>query len=210
MSQSRHFFVGIAGNIGVGKTTLTQIVAEHFHWSPVYESVIDNPYLDDFYANMNRWSFHLQVYFLAKRFQSHHEIHQGNYSIVQDRTIYEDVEIFAYNLHQMGNMSDRDYQNYREVFRGMIPFLRKPDLIIYLQASTDTLMSRIKKRGRSYEKRISPEYLHQLNIAYERWIKRIRSDIPVHVVNADQLDMLSDDAQLNALLKTIASRYHRE
>jgi deoxyadenosine/deoxycytidine kinase len=204
MSQSSHYFIGIAGNIGVGKTTLTEIIADHFKWTPYFESVVDNPYLTDFYDNMTRWSFHLQVYFLAKRFQSHHEIHKGGQSIVQDRTIYEDVEIFAYNLHKMGNMSDRDYHNYRELFKGMIPFLRKPDLLVYLQASTDTLISRIRKRGRDYERRISPEYLHQLNIAYERWIKKISREVPVHRVNADKFDMLTDQAQLDILLDTIA------
>ena len=203
MSQTSHYFIGIAGNIGVGKTTLTEIIADHFNWTPYYESVIDNPYLTDFYDNMSRWSFHLQVYFLAKRLQSHHEIHHGGHSIVQDRTIYEDVEIFAYNLHQIGNMSDRDYRNYRELFKGMVPFLRKPDLLVYLQASTDTLISRIRQRGRDYEKRISPEYLHQLNIAYERWIKTISSEVPVHIVNADTFDMHTDRAQLDALLDTI-------
>ena len=164
-------FVGIAGNIGAGKTTLTDIIAEKFGWKPFYEKVIDNPYLTDFYGNMRRWSFNLQVHFLSNRFKTHKEMEESGYSCVQERTIYEDVEIFAYNLQEMGNMSKRDYENYLELFSIMTSYLKKPDLIIYLKASTDTLLSRIRHRGRDFEKSIKPEYLHMLNVAYEHWIE---------------------------------------
>ena len=163
-------FVCIAGNIGVGKTTFTDILAKHFGWKEFYESVADNPYLNDFYKDMHRWSFNLQVYFLHHRFSDHIEIMHTKKGVIQDRTIYEDVEIFARNLHQMRYMTDRDWQTYKELFKNMTQFLRKPDLIIYLRASTDTLLSRIKNRNRDFEKDISPEYLHSLNILYDRWI----------------------------------------
>ncbi|MCF7803040.1 MAG: deoxynucleoside kinase [Candidatus Marinimicrobia bacterium] len=205
MTEQSTYFVGIAGNIGVGKTTLTDIIADRFGWKPFYESVIDNPYLDDFYANMRRWSFNLQVYFLSKRFETHKRMTEGDFSAVQDRTIYEDVEIFAYNLHQMGNMTTRDYQNYRDLFGIMTEYLKKPDLIIYLKASTDTLISRIRRRGREFEKRISPEYLHQLNVAYERWIKNAKDDIPIHIVDADNFNVFEDTKKVNQLMQVIES-----
>lgn len=203
MSEQQTYFVGIAGNIGVGKTTLTKLIADRFNWEPFFESVIDNPYLDDFYTDMERWSFNLQVYFLSKRFQTHREMIQGDYSAVQDRTIYEDAEIFAFNLHQMGKMNRRDYENYRELFTVMTSFLREPDLIIYLRASTDTLISRIRQRGREYERSISPEYLHQLNVAYERWIKRAGETMNIHIVDADNFNVFEDRAKTDALMGTI-------
>jgi len=205
MAGNRTYFVGIAGNIGVGKTTLTRLIADRFQWRPYFESVIDNPYLDDFYSDMERWSFNLQVYFLSKRFQTHREMTESDHSAVQDRTIYEDAEIFAFNLHQMGKMSKRDYENYQELFRVMTSFLQEPDLIIYLRASTDTLISRIRSRGREYERTISPEYLHQLNVAYERWIKRAQETINVHVINADNFNIFQDTRQIETLLGTIRS-----
>ncbi|MBS1271052.1 MAG: Deoxyadenosine/deoxycytidine kinase [Candidatus Marinimicrobia bacterium] len=203
MSTERTYFVGIAGNIGVGKTTLTDMVAERFGWKPFYESVIDNPYLDDFYANMRRWSFNLQIYFLSKRFETHKRMTEGNFSAIQDRTIYEDVEIFAYNLHEMGNMTTRDYNNYRDLFKIMTSYLKEPDLIVYLRASTDTLISRIRKRGRDFEKRISPEYLHQLNVAYERWIKKSSEDLAIHTVDADNFNVFEDTKKVERLYQVI-------
>lgn len=182
------FFMAIAGNIGVGKTTLTQRIAEHFSLKPFYERVINNPYLDDFYKNMHRWSFNLQIYFLSYRFIDQRDISASKVPCVQDRSIYEDAEIFAYILHKQGYMSDRDYRNYRDLFYVMTDYLRKPDLILYLRASTWTLITRIRKRGREFEKSITIDYLHELNEAYERWIKSIESDIPVVVVDADKVD----------------------
>jgi deoxyadenosine/deoxycytidine kinase len=163
------FFVGIAGNIGVGKTTMTRELAKELSWKAYYEPVINNPYLDDFYKNMPRWAFHLQVYFLSKRFQSQLEISESNSSCIQDRTIYEDVEIFARTLHEQGSMDERDYQNYRDFFGIMVSHLRPPDLILYLRADVDTLMERIRYRGRGYETTIRRDYLDALNQAYDRW-----------------------------------------
>ena len=162
--KTAHPFIGLAGNIGVGKTTFTHQIAERQGWKPFYESVSNNPYLSDFYGDMKRWSFNLQIYFLHKRFEMHQFMSRSRGGVIQDRTIYEDVEIFAKNLHEMENMSDRDWENYSGLFSAMASFLIKPDLIVYLRASTDTLLSRIKTRGRDYEQTINPEYLHSLNI----------------------------------------------
>lgn len=195
-------FIGIAGNIGVGKTTFTEIVAERQRWHPFYESVMDNPYLSDFYGNMKRWSFNLQIYFLHHRFRNHVKMSQQNNGVIQDRTIYEDVEIFANNLHLMGNIDDRDWENYRNLFKVMISFLRKPDLIIYLKASTDTLLTRIKNRDRSYEKTISPEYLHTLNVSYDKWIESI-NDIPVLVIDTNNFNIFKDKEKLDGIIKEV-------
>ena len=197
------YFVGVAGNIGAGKTTLTDIIAERFNWKPYYEMVIDNPYLSDFYGDMRRWSFNLQVFFLSNRFKTHKEMEDSGFSCVQDRTIYEDVEIFAYNLWDMGNMSQRDYDNYRELFMIMTSYLKKPDLIIYLKASTDTLLSRIRKRGRDFEKSIKPEYLHMLNIAYDHWIERAQKEQKIYVIESDNINVLTDHDKVQHILDTI-------
>jgi len=182
------FFMAIAGNIGVGKTTLTRKIAERFDLYPYFERVINNPYLSDFYDNMNRWSFHLQIYFLSQRFIDQKTISESKVPCIQDRSIYEDVEIFAYVLHKQKYLSDRDYENYCALFKVMTDYLRKPDLILYIRASTWTLVTRIRKRGRDFEKTITVDYLHELNEAYERWIKRIKEDIPVLVIDGDSLD----------------------
>ena len=197
------YFVGVAGNIGAGKTTLTDIIAERFNWKPYYEMVIDNPYLSDFYGDMRRWSFNLQIFFLSNRFNTHKEMEESGFSCVQDRTIYEDVEIFAFNLWEMGNMSQRDYDNYRELFSIMTSYLKKPDLIVYLKASTDTLLSRIRKRGREFEKTISPEYLHMLNIAYEHWIERAQKEQNIYVIESDNINVLTDHDKVQHILDTI-------
>ncbi len=196
-------FIGIAGNIGVGKTTFTDIIAEHNGWHPFYESVMDNPYLSDFYSDMKRWSFNLQIYFLHHRFRNHVKMSQYPKGVIQDRTIYEDVEIFAKNLHAMGNMNDRDWENYRNLFKVMISFLRKPDLIIYLKASTDTLLTRIKNRNRSYENTIDPEYLHTLNVSYNKWITSIK-DMPVLTVDTNNFNIFHDKSELDNIIKQIS------
>ena len=200
--MSDNSFVGIAGNIGVGKPTLTEIIAKNFGWREFYESVADNPYLDDFYRDMHRWSFNLQVYFLHHRFAGQIEIMSSKKGVIQDRTIYEDVEIFARNLHQMKYMTDRDWQTYKDLFKNMAQFLRKPDLIIYLRASTDTLLSRIKNRDRDFEKDISPEYLHSLNISYDRWIKNC-SDHKVLIIESDGFNIFNDNGRLQEILTQI-------
>ena len=197
-------FVGIAGNIGVGKTTFTEIVAKHFGWREFYESVADNPYLDDFYRDMHRWSFNLQIYFLHHRFAGQIDIMTSEKGVIQDRTIYEDVEIFARNLHDMNFMMDRDWSTYQNLFSNMAQFLRKPDLIIYLKASTDTLLSRIKNRDRDFERDISPEYLHSLNISYDKWIDSC-NDHEVLTINSDGFNIFEDKNELLDILGQIGS-----
>ena len=203
--MKNHPFVGLAGNIGVGKTTFTEIVAKKMDWIPYYESVADNPYLIDFYRDMSRWSFNLQVYFLHKRFKTHHEMSMSNGGVIQDRTIYEDVEIFARNLQEMNFMDKRDWENYRGLFSIMTSYLRQPDLIIYLKASTDTLLSRIKNRSRDYEKTIDPEYLHTLNVAYNKWINNIKN-IPVLVIETDGFNIFDDKEKLTKILDEMQQR----
>ena len=195
--------IGIAGNIGVGKTTFTDLLAKRFGWKPFYESVIDNPYLSDFYGDMGRWSFHLQIYFLHHRFRTHVEMSEHPGGAVQDRTIYEDVEIFARNLFEMGHMSKRDWENYYNLFQIMTSFLQSPDLIIYLRASTDSLLSRIRSRDRDFERSIDPEYLHRLNIFYARWIERIQDTEPVLVVDTDGFNIFKDTDRLEDVITQI-------
>lgn len=163
--------IAIVGNIGAGKTTLTELLAKNYGWEPVYETTENNPYLEDFYRDMKRWSFNLQIYFLNSRFQQITEIQQSQKSIIQDRTIYEDAYIFAENLHDMGLMTSRDYENYRAIFDNITAFIRPPDLLIYLRASVPTLVNNIQRRGREYEIGIRLDYLSKLNEKYEKWIE---------------------------------------
>ena len=194
--------VAIAGNIGAGKTTLTTLLAKHYNWQPQFEDVVDNPYLDDFYRDMHRWSFNLQIYFLHHRFAGQIDIMSSEGGVIQDRTIYEDVEIFARNLHEMKFMTDRDWNTYQNLFKNMIRFLQKPDLIIYLKASTDTLLSRIRNRDRDFEREISPEYLHSLNISYDQWISRCK-DQKVLTINSDGFNIFTDKNGLQNILNQI-------
>ena len=163
--------IAIAGNIGCGKTTLTRMLAEHYGWQPRYESVSDNPYLEDFYADMERWSFNLQIYFLNRRFKEVVEISQTDDIIVQDRTIFEDACIFPPNLHDQGMMSDRDFNNYKDLFDLLMSLVKLPDLMIYIRSSISTLVSQIQKRGREYEQTMRLDYLQGLERRYEEWIK---------------------------------------
>lgn len=197
-------FIGVAGNIGVGKTTFTEIVSEKLGWKPYYESVNDNPYLSDFYGDMDRWSFHLQIYFLHHRFKTHKGMSNHNDGVIQDRTIYEDVEIFARNLNEMGFLNDRDWINYQDLFSIMTEYLRKPDLIVYLKASTDTLITRIRLRSRDYEKEIDPEYLHTLNVAYDKWIRGLK-DLPVMVVETDGFNIFDDIERRDSVIENLKS-----
>lgn len=162
--------IAIAGNIGSGKTTLTALLAKHYNWEARYEDADDNPYLNDFYDDMHRWSFNLQIYFLNSRFNQVEEIRRSGKKVIQDRTIYEDANIFAPNLHAMGLMSTRDFENYTALFRLMSAHLQAPDLLIYLRATVPTLVSQIQKRGREYENSIRLDYLRRLNERYEAWI----------------------------------------
>ena len=201
--------LGIAGNIGVGKTTLTEKLSQDLGFSAIYESVIDNPYLSDFYTNMSRWSFNLQIYFLYTRFEAQVRLLKSNDNFIQDRTIYEDKEIFAANLLELGHMSDRDFKTYCELFNAMLKFIKKPDLIIYLQANTDTLMSRIKNRKRDYESDISSEYIHSLNIYYDRWINKL-PDENVLIIKTDDFDIFNDTDFYDNIVNNIKSRIYGE
>ncbi|MDP6593012.1 MAG: deoxynucleoside kinase [Candidatus Marinimicrobia bacterium] len=201
--MSRQPFVSVAGNIAVGKTTLTTIIADRLSWRPFFESVEDNPYLSDFYGDMKRWSFHLQIYFLSKRFMTQREMASGNIPAVQDRTIYEDVEIFARSLYDMGNMSDRDWRSYKDLFYEMTSYLAKPALILYLKASTDTLMTRMKSRGRDYEKTVSPEYLHRLNMAYSRWVESAEDELNIVTVETDGFNVYEDEDGVEKILAKV-------
>ncbi len=163
--------IAISGNIGCGKTTLTRMLAEHYGWEPRFESVTNNPYLADFYDDMERWSFNLQIYFLNKRFKDVVEISQRDQVIIQDRTIFEDACIFAPNLHNQGKMSDRDFETYQDLFQLMMSLVNKPDLMIYIRSSISTLVGQIQKRGREYEQTIRLDYLQGLERLYEKWIE---------------------------------------
>lgn len=178
--------IAIAGNIGSGKTTLTKMLAKRFGWNPRFEPVDNNPYLDDFYADMNRWSFNLQVYFLNKRFKEVVEISKSEDTIIQDRTIFEDACIFAPNLHGMGMMSDRDFANYSDLFDLMISLVDLPDLMIYIRTSVPTLVSHIEKRGRDFEKTIRIDYLTGLNKRYESWINDYKGHLII--IDGDNID----------------------
>ena len=178
--------IGIAGNIGCGKTTLTRMLSEHYGWTPKYEAVTYNPYLEDYYKDIKRWSFNLEVYFLTQRFKDILEISHSDDVIIQDRTIFEGVYIFVANNKAMGNLSDRDYETYMELFRLMMSLVKAPDLLIYLKSSVPHLVSQIQKRGREYEKSIEIEYLEGLNKRYEKWIAEYPGK--VLVIDADGLD----------------------
>ncbi len=204
----RKFFVAIAGNIGSGKSSLTRLLSEEFGWSPFDESVADNPYLHDFYADMKRWSFNLQVYFLSNRFRSHKATSGGPKSVVLDRIIYEDAEIFARNLFEMGNMEERDYRNYVALYDVMTEYLRPPDLLIYLRAGVDTLLKQIALRGRDFEQSIRREYLEQLNTHYERWIREYRMG-PVLIVESDSLDFVNRPDDLRTVVRMIEAKLRR-
>ncbi|GAB5490662.1 MAG: deoxynucleoside kinase [Phototrophicaceae bacterium] len=187
MGHPSHQFIGIAGNIGVGKSTLTGMLAERFNWKPFYEANAENPYLADFYEDMQGWSFHSQTFFLGKRLEHHRLLIDHPGSVVQDRTVYEDAEIFARNLHQQGNMNDRDYDAYRRLYQAVSSFLPAPDLMIYLEANVETLLGHIHKRGRDFERNISSNYLAQLNTLYNDWIEDWTA-CPILRINMDGRD----------------------
>ena len=201
-------FIAVAGNIGVGKTTFSEKISEQFGLEVHYESVDDNPYLSDFYGDMNRWSFNLQIYFLQHRFEGHININKSNRGIIQDRTIYEDVSIFAYNLYQMKIMSKRDWETYQNLFNNMVQFLRKPDIIIYLKASTDTLINRIKNRNRDFEKDIDEVYLHRLNIYYKEWFSKIEN-FNVLEINTNNFNIFKDTEKLNKIYNDIKNKLNK-
>ena len=178
--------IGIAGNIGCGKTTLTRKLSEHYGWTPRYESVTYNPYLEDYYSDIPRWSFNLEVYFLAQRFKDVLEISKSDEVIIQDRTILEGVHIFVENNYRMGNLSDRDYRTYMDLFDLMMSLVKEPDLLIYIKSSVPHLVSPIKKRGRDYEQGISRDYIAGLNSLYETWIDSYKGKLLI--IDGDSLD----------------------
>ena len=198
-------FVAIAGNIGVGKSTLTALLSERLNWEPFFEAVNDNPYLADFYEDMQRWSFHSQIYFLSRRLRHHWQLLRCSNSVVQDRTVYEDAEIFARNLYQQGAMGERDYRSYCELYAVVITVLPPPDLIVYLRASVPTLQERIRHRGRSYEQQIATSYLEQLNELYEEWIGGF-SLCPVLSVPSDDLDFVLNTSHLGLIADKILEK----
>ena len=194
--------IAIAGNIGAGKTTLTKLLAKHFRWEPQFEDVVDNPYLDDFYTQMERWSFNLQIYFLNSRFRQVLQIRESGKAIIQDRTIYEDAHIFAPNLHAMGLMTNRDFSNYKSLFDLMEELVQAPDLLIYLRSSIPNLVKQIHKSGREYENSISIEYLSRLNERYEAWIHNY-SKGKLLIIDVDEMDFVDNPEDLGTVINRI-------
>jgi len=199
--------IAIAGNIGAGKTTLTELLCRHFKWVAQYEDVEHNPYLFDFYEDMPRWSFNLQIYFLHTRLEQLLEIQNGNDTVVQDRTIYEDARIFAPNLHEMGLMSKRDFDNYFQFFQTLKSMVKPPDLLIYLKASVPTLVENIQKRGREYEENIRLDYLKRLNKYYNGWIDEYKEG-PLLVIDANKIRFAENPEDLGEIISRIESQLH--
>jgi deoxyadenosine/deoxycytidine kinase len=195
-------FIAVAGNIGVGKSTLVGMLSEKLKWSPFYEPVAENPYLADFYEDMAAWGFHSQIYFLMRRLRIHRSLMDVDGSVIQDRSVYEDAEIFAHNLYLQDAISDRDYQTYQELYHALVEFLPHPDLVIYLRASVPTLLDRIAKRNRSYEKTISASYLTDLNELYENWVEEF--DLcPILTVPCDNLDYVAKPQHLDLIVAKV-------
>ncbi|MDB4263503.1 deoxynucleoside kinase [Flavobacteriaceae bacterium] len=194
--------IAIAGNIGAGKTSLTELLAKHYNWEAHFEDVIDNPYLDDFYNHMERWSFNLQIYFLKSRFEQLLSFRENKKTIIQDRTIYEDAHIFAPNLNAMGLMNQRDFNNYKGIFNLMESLIDGPDLLIYLRSSIPNLVNKIHKRGRDYENSISIDYLSRLNERYEAWVSTYDAK-KIIIIDVDTLDFVDNKADLSSVIRVI-------
>lgn len=202
MSSQPKCFIAIAGNIGAGKSTLTRLISDRFGWQPFFEAAAENPYLADFYADMQRWSFHSQVFYLGKRLEHHRQLVDHPFSVVQDRTVYEDAEIFARNLYVQGRMNERDYDAYRRLYRAVSSFLPPPDLVVYLRASVDSLQRHITRRGHDYEQKIAPEYLAQLNQLYDDWTGSWTT-CPVLPIDMDAMDFQHNPSDLDAIVARI-------
>ena len=198
-------FVAVAGNIGVGKSTLVSMLCGRLGWQPFYEPVGENPYLADFYADMRTWAFHSQIFFLTRRLRAHRQLLDHPTSAIQDRSVYEDAEIFATNLYRQGLMGERDYNSYQELYRVLSDFLPPPDLVVFLRASVPTIQERIAHRGRDYERTISTEYLEQLNQLYEEWIATF-SLCPVLSVPADDLDYVANPGHLDLIVNKVQEK----
>lgn len=199
--------IAIAGNIGAGKTTLTELLSKHYRWIPHFEDVDHNPYLMDFYEDMPRWSFNLQIYFLNSRLRQLVEIQEGTETVIQDRTIYEDANIFAPNLHEMGLMSKRDFENYYDFFQTLKTLVRPPDLLIYLQASVPTLVGQIQKRGRDYEENIRLDYLKRLNDFYQKWIGEYKEG-RLLIIDVDKLKFAEREEDLGEVIRRVDAELH--
>lgn len=198
-------FIAVAGNIGVGKSTLVTLLCQRMGWQPFYEPVNENPYLADFYTNMQAWGFHSQVFFLTHRLRLHQDVVRYPDSVIQDRSIYEDAEIFAHNLHLQGHISPRDYNTYHTLYQALVDFLPPPDLVIYLRASVPTLLQRIAQRDRTYERAMNPEYLEQLNQLYEAWINSFTL-CPVLAVPSDDLDYVAHTPHLELIVRKVQEK----
>ena len=198
-------YVAVAGNIGVGKSTLVALLCQRLGWEPFYEPVTENPYLEDFYRDMRAWAFHSQVFFLTRRLRAHRQLMEHPTSVVQDRSVYEDAEIFALNLFRQGLLGERDYQSYYELYTVLTEFLAPPDLVVYLRADVSTLVKRIQNRSRTYERQIAPEYLAQLNELYEEWIARF-SLCPVLTVPAGDLDYVSNPSHMDLVVSKVLDK----
>ena len=198
-------FIVVAGNIGAGKSTLVQILSERLGFKPFFEPVNDNPYLEDFYRNMETWSFHSQLYFLTRRLRIHKQLLDAEGSVVQDRSVYEDAEVFARNLYLQGDMSTRDYGVYQDLYRILIDLLPPPNLVVYLRTSVDTLLERINTRGRGFEAGISRSYLERLNILYEEWIASF-TQCPVLIIPSDNLNLVSSSAHISQVVQLVQDR----
>lgn len=206
-SKTKPKHIAIAGNIGAGKTTLTELLSKHYKWIPQFEDVDHNPYLYDFYEDMPRWSFNLQIYFLNSRLSQLVDIQKGSETVIQDRTIYEDANIFAPNLHEMGLMSKRDFDNYYQFFQTLKQMVRPPDLLIYLKASVPTLVGQIQKRGREYEENIRLDYLKKLNEFYNRWIESYKEG-PLLVIDIDKNKFPENEEHLGEIISKVDSQIY--